>query len=144
MEERISVLVIDDDIDICDILFSSFELEGPDEFIVESVHTAQAGLERFFEWQPDVVVLDIGLPDMDGLEVLRQIRQTSSTPVIMLSGRYRENDIVGALDQGAVDYVTKPFRYREVIARVRARAHRAALSAAEGDGPNAEEEAPLN
>jgi len=78
-----------------------------------------SGINSFLTNKPDIVLLDLGLPDIDGMEVLKQIREVGKTPIIILSARDRETDKVEALDQGADDYVTKPFTVGELMARMR-------------------------
>jgi two-component system KDP operon response regulator KdpE len=128
------LLVVDDDPAICDALRVSFTFQRRDCRVI-AAEDGKSGLSAFFERQPDVVVLDINMPKMSGLEVLSRIREASSTPVIMLSGRDGELDIVRALEMGADDYVTKPFSCLELVARIRAHARRVEL------GPPVEAEA---
>ena len=94
------------------------------------IHTPEgsAALSLHGQHHPDLVILDWGLPDLDGLEVLRRLRQTAATPVLMLTGRDEEADKVLGLEVGADDYLTKPFSMRELLARVRAVLRRAELS----------------
>lgn len=87
-------------------------------------HTGAAGLDAVANWHPDLIVLDLGLPDLDGMEVLRAVRAWSSVPVVVLSARQTSDDKVEALDAGADDYVTKPFGMDELLARIRAAARR--------------------
>jgi two-component system KDP operon response regulator KdpE len=87
---------------------------------VFSAMSGRAGLESVDRDKPDLIVLDLGLPDMDGVEVCRQIRETLNVPILVLSARGAEGDKVGALDAGADDYVTKPFGAEELLARIRA------------------------
>ena len=89
------------------------------DFRVEAASTGQEALDAYARIHPDLVVLDLGLPDMDGLDVIRAIRQRASTPIIVLSARETERDKVTALDLGADDYLTKPFGVNELLARVR-------------------------
>lgn len=86
--------------------------------------TGAAAIEAVTDWHPDVVVLDLGLPDLDGMDVLRAIRSWSSLPVVVLSARQTSDDKVEALDAGADDYVTKPFGTDELLARIRAAVRR--------------------
>ena len=86
---------------------------------VASAATGQAALAAFEQTPPDVIVLDLGLPDLEGSEVCRRIRATSQVPIIVLSARGADADKIGALDQGADDYVTKPFSPEELLARIR-------------------------
>jgi two-component system KDP operon response regulator KdpE len=95
---------------------------------------ARSALERWAMRRPDLVLLDLGLPDLDGLEVVRAIRREASTPIVILSGRYEEHEKVIALDRGADDYVTKPFGVDELRARIRAALRRAAGPAGDADG----------
>lgn len=112
-----TVLIIEDDPNIADLLHLYLEKEGYSTVIAPD---GGAGVEKFREIHPDLVLLDIMLPVMDGWEVLRNIRQESKTPVIMLTAKGETNDKVTGLKQGADDYVTKPFEAREVLARVEA------------------------
>ena len=81
--------------------------------------TGHAGILQAAQQQPDLIVLDLGLPDMDGLDVIRQVRQWSQVPIIVLSARGQEREKVAALDAGADDYLTKPFSIGELLARLR-------------------------
>jgi DNA-binding response OmpR family regulator len=111
------VLVVDDEPMVRDVLERYLRLEG---FEVATAGDGQQALERFAEDRPHLVLLDLMLPRIDGLEVFRRMRAASTTPVIMLTARGEETDRVVGLELGADDYVTKPFSPREVIARVRA------------------------
>ena len=88
-------------------------------FQVETAETGSAGLEAFARRRPDLIILDLGLPDMEGTVIISSVRQQSSTPIIVLSVRGSERDKVAALDSGADDYVTKPFSVDELLARMR-------------------------
>jgi two-component system KDP operon response regulator KdpE len=101
-------------------------LSPPDYRLVEAA-TAKEGIAQAAGRKPDVILLDLGLPDLDGLEVTRTIREWSSTPIIVLSARGREQDKVAALDRGADDYLTKPFGVDELLARIRVALRHAAL-----------------
>jgi len=111
------VLVIDDDESIVDLLRAYLAQEG---FQVDVARDGVAGLAKVRQFQPDVVVLDIMLPGLDGLEVLRRLRGESSAYVVMLTAKAEEADKVVGLSVGADDYVTKPFSPRELAARIRA------------------------
>ena len=111
------VLVIDDEAQIRRFLDISLRAQG---YRVVQAATGQAGLEALVSEGADLVILDIGLPDMEGHEVLAELRQWSQVPVIMLTVRAGETEKVRALDNGANDYVTKPFGTQELMARVRA------------------------
>jgi two-component system KDP operon response regulator KdpE len=112
-----SVLVVDDEPQIRRALRTSLEAHG---FRVETAGTGEEAAVRVADSAPDVVFLDLGLPDLDGSEVLRRIRAISDVPVIVVTVRDQQADKVSALDAGADDYVTKPFGMEELLARVRA------------------------
>ncbi|MGZ8397527.1 MAG: response regulator [Gemmatimonadales bacterium] len=101
-------------------------MTGHDYRLVEAA-TAKEGLAQAASRNPDVILLDLGLPDADGLEVTRQLREWSSTPIIVLSARGQEQDKVRALDLGADDYITKPFGVEELLARIRVALRHASL-----------------
>jgi DNA-binding response OmpR family regulator len=111
------VLVVDDEPMVREVLERYLRLEG---FEVATAEDGQQALDRFADDRPHLVLLDLMLPRIDGLEVFRQMRAAASTPVIMLTARGEETDRVVGLELGADDYVTKPFSPREVVARVRA------------------------
>jgi two-component system response regulator RegX3 len=117
MVRRKKVLVIEDEQPIAEPLADALRREG---FDVQLAATAADGLEAFSARAPDIVLLDVMLPDGDGREVLRRIREASRTPVVMLSARGEEMDRVLGLELGADDYVTKPFSAAELVARMRA------------------------
>jgi DNA-binding response OmpR family regulator len=124
-EEVRRVLVIDDDTTLSDVVVRYLRRDG---FETEVCHDGLTGLARALEWLPDLVVLDLMLPGMDGLEVCERIRVAAPIPVVMLTARAEEDDRVLGLELGADDYVTKPFSPRELTARIRAVLRRA-------DGP---------
>ena len=113
---RIRILVIDDEPQMHRFLGPALEAAG---YAVERAETGTDGLRLAASRAPDAVLLDLGLPDLDGLEVLTRLRQFSTVPVIVLSARDREVEKVAALDQGADDYVEKPFGVAELLARIR-------------------------
>jgi len=110
------VLVIDDDTNICELLRLYLEKEG---FSVISVNDGEAALAAFKSEEPDMVLLDIMLPKLDGWQVCREIRKISDTPIIMLSAKGETFDKVLGLELGADDYVTKPFDTKEIVARIK-------------------------
>lgn len=112
-----TILLIEDEPEIADLLRLYFEREG---YRLLHADSGEVGLAWFGDRDPRVVVLDIGLPGIDGIEVCRRIRAVSEVPVIMLTARDSEVDTVVGLEIGADDYVTKPFSARELVARVRA------------------------
>jgi len=127
------VLVIEDDVDIRSFLATNLEAGG---FAVTAVGRGREGLNRAAEESPALVILDLGLPDMDGIDVVRRLRERSDIPIIILSARTDERQKVLALDAGADDYLTKPFGVAELSARVRAALRRSggAVSVVERDG----------
>lgn len=122
MSAEHTVLVIDDEPPIRRLLRLTLEPHGYRVFEADS---GQLGLQEAAAQRPDVIVLDLGLPDMEGLAVLKRLREWSQTPVLVLSVRDREADKVAALDNGADDYLTKPFGTEELLARMRAVQRRA-------------------
>lgn len=111
------VLIIDDETQIRRFLRVSLSSHG---YEVREAGTGQAGMEELILFGADLVILDLGLPDINGLEVLRKIREWSQIPIIILSVQEQETDKISALDNGADDYVTKPFSMGELLARMRA------------------------
>jgi two-component system KDP operon response regulator KdpE len=111
------ILVIDDELAIRRFLHTVLSSE---EFSLHEADNGHAGLAAAAAFRPDVVLLDLGLPDLDGIEVIKRIREWSPVPIIVLSVRDRENDKVAALDAGADDYLSKPFGVGELLARIRA------------------------
>ena len=111
------ILVVEDEPDIVDLLRSYLQRDG---FDVDQAADGEAGLAAFGRLQPDLIILDLMLPKLDGREVCRRIRETARTPIIMLTARDEESDKLIGLELGADDYITKPFSPREVLARVRA------------------------
>ncbi len=109
-------LVIDDEAQMRRLLRISLEEEG---YRVFEAETGEQGLLEAVSRKPDVLVLDLGLPDLDGIEVLKRLREWSAVPVVILSVRDNETEKVAALDAGADDYVTKPFHTEELLARLR-------------------------
>jgi two-component system response regulator CpxR len=116
------ILVIDDDAELCELLQEYLGQEG---FIVESVNDGAAGLARAVSGEHALVVLDVMLPEMNGLDVLRKIRERSKVPVLMLTARGDDVDRIVGLEMGADDYLPKPFNARELVARIRAVRRRA-------------------
>jgi len=111
------VIIIDDDNHILQILTEYFEYEN---FQVHTASTGQEGLKLIRELNPDIIVLDIMLPEMDGWEVCKKLRPGNNTPIIFLSAKTKDSDRIMGLELGADDYVTKPFSPREVVARAKA------------------------
>jgi DNA-binding response OmpR family regulator len=130
------ILVVDDDVELCSLVGEYLEPEG---FGVESVSDGERGLERALSGEHPLVVLDIMLPGMNGLEVLRRIRSTSHVPVLLLTARGQDVDRIVGLEVGADDYLPKPFNPRELVARIRAILRRTQVGekSAEGRVPEA-------
>ncbi len=117
-----SVLIIEDEIELVKVLRSYIEKTG---ISVISAYRGDTGLSLWMQKNPDLVILDLNLPGMDGVDIAREIRRKSNTPIIMLTARAEETDQLIGLDLGADDYITKPFSPRIVVARVRALLRRA-------------------
>jgi two-component system KDP operon response regulator KdpE len=116
MAREVAVLIVDDEPPIRRFLKTSLSAQG---YRVVEADTGAAALKEMAAAKPDLVVLDLGLPDMNGLDVIRAIRKASDVPIVVLSVRGDEQSKVAALDLGADDYVTKPFGMEELIARLR-------------------------
>ncbi|HEX6288701.1 MAG TPA: response regulator, partial [Herpetosiphonaceae bacterium] len=110
------VLIIEDEVQMRRLLHTTLHGRG---YQVETAATATRGLDLAATWHPDVIILDLGLPDRDGIEVCRRIREWSRVPIVVVSARDAEADKVLALDLGADDYLTKPFGMNELFARIR-------------------------
>jgi two-component system, OmpR family, KDP operon response regulator KdpE len=122
------ILVVDDERAIRRFLRASLTAHG---YQVFEAATAQAGLEAAASVRPDLVILDLGLPDLEGIDVTRQIREWSKVPIVILSVRGQDEDKIAALDAGADDYLTKPFSNGELLARIRVAIRHAAQPADE-------------
>ena len=118
---EVRVLVIEDEEPLADSIKYNLELEG---YVVEMAHGGNAGLRTFKEFKPSLVLLDVMLPEISGLDLCRMMRAESDVPIIMITARDSEADKVAGLELGADDYVTKPFSMRELLARVRANLRR--------------------
>lgn len=116
MGQKIQILIIEDEQSIVNVLTSVLANHG---YRAISCRTGKEGLMMAASYCPSVILLDLGLPDMDGNEVIRALREWSATPVIVLSARTQERDKIDALDCGADDYITKPFSTGELLARIR-------------------------
>lgn len=116
MSNPLPILVIDDEVQMRRLLQITLDSAG---YKVHSVGTGNEALQQAALVHPEIIILDLGLPDVDGIEVLRNLRQWADIPILVLSVRSSEQDIISALDAGADDYLTKPFRTGELLARVR-------------------------
>jgi len=123
-ENPINIILIEDEQQIRRFVMLAAESEG---FLIYSAETGRQGLIEIGTRKPDVVILDLGLPDMDGLDVIRETRSWSAVPIIVLSARTQEAEKVEALDAGADDFLTKPFGTPELLARIRAQLRRRAV-----------------
>ncbi|MBQ1367190.1 MAG: response regulator transcription factor [Firmicutes bacterium] len=129
------ILIVDDEKSIVDIIKFNLDKEGYRTF---TAYDGYGALEQFQKESPDLVILDVMMPGMDGYEVCRRIRESSNIPIIMVTARTEEIDTVLGLEMGADEYVTKPFSMRELMARVRTGLRRyQALTRKEDDEPNA-------
>lgn len=122
MNEKQRILIVDDEPQITRVLRRSLAGLGYD---VRSAADGESALETFGDWRPDLVITDLSMPNLDGLELCKRLRQLSSVPVIVLSVKGEEQTKVEALDAGADDYITKPFGMDELLARIRSTLRRA-------------------
>lgn len=116
MTQKLTILIIEDEKSICDFVSRSLTANG---FKAICAYNGKDGLSEITSILPDLVILDLGLPDMDGIEVIKKTREWSSMPIIVVSARTQEKEKVAALDNGADDYITKPFSTPELLARIR-------------------------
>src|ERR671928_569902 len=130
------ILVVDDDLDLCELLAKYLKREG---FEFEMVHNGEAGVTRALANAYALIILDVMLPNMNGFEVLSQIRARSQTPVLMLTARGDDVDRIVGLEMGADDYLPKPFNPRELVARIQAILRRVRARAPAAAGPAAPE-----
>ena len=129
------ILVVDDSPEVTEAVSLCFELRWPHSNVFSAL-TGSKGIEMVESETPDLLILDIGLPDMDGFEVCRQVRSFSEVPIIMLTVRDRDVDVARGLELGADDYITKPFSHIEFLARVQAVLRRAqTLPSGSGEPP---------
>ena len=124
MENKKTILIVEDDKYIIHFLSISFKEEA---YAFQVAGTVKEAVSLFYANRPDLVILDLGLPDGDGMEVIRTIREIADTPVIVVSARQEEEEKIRALDAGADDYVTKPFYMGELLARIRAALRKAEI-----------------
>ena len=116
MTHKLSILLVEDEKNICDFISTSLSAQ---DYRISTAHTGKEALPIITSQCPDLILLDLGLPDMDGMEIIRQVRTWSSVPIIVLSARSQEQEKVRALDLGADDYLTKPIGTSELLARIR-------------------------
>ena len=116
MTHKLSILLVEDEKNICDFISTSLSAQ---DYRISTAHTGKEALPIITSQCPDLILLDLGLPDMDGMEIIRQVRTWSRVPIIVLSARTQEQEKVRALDLGADDYLTKPIGTSELLARIR-------------------------
>lgn len=135
------ILVIEDDSAVRNLISTALDMHG---YSVESADDGEAGILETASHGPDLVMLDLGLPDIDGVEVISKIRSWSSVPIIVISARTEDSDKIGALDAGADDYLTKPFSVDELLARVRASLRRSQMPSADAPDASTFDNGPLH
>ena len=131
-QNKYKVLLVEDEDNIRNLVATMLDTAGYQTILAESCTDAQM---MYTSYLPDLIILDLGLPDMDGMQLLNFVRQNALTPIIVLSARTKESDKIAALDAGANDYITKPFGSGELLARVRAALRNNRFSAEEGRLP---------
>lgn len=128
------LLIIEDDEEIVEVVTLAIQIRWPDVQIIPT-HLGEKGIELVAEERPDLVVLDLGLPDISGYETLKRLRVFSNVPIIILTSRDDETDVIKALEWGADDYISKPFRQMELTSRIQAVLRRAGPSEHEAPEP---------
>lgn len=131
-QNKYKILLVEDESNIRNLVATMLDTAGYQTIVAKSCASAQM---MFLSYMPDLIILDLGLPDMDGMHFLDSVRQRSLTPIIVLSARAKEADKIKALDHGANDYVTKPFSSGELLARVRAALRNSRFSTERGRLP---------
>lgn len=116
MNQQVKILVVEDDRAVSNLITATMETQG---YLYEAAMTGKEGVEKAAAFLPHVMILDLGLPDMDGVEIIRRVRAWSKLPIIVVSARSEDQDKIGALDAGADDYLVKPFSVDELLARIR-------------------------
>lgn len=116
MQDKYSVLIIEDEKNIVDFIS---KILTTNNYRVLTAYSGKEGLEKITSSCPDLIILDLGLPDMDGMEIIKQVRTWTSSPIVVVSARTKESEKVDVLDAGADDYITKPFGTSELLARIR-------------------------
>ena len=129
MNRKLTAILIEDEVNISSLIATILTGES---YKVLTAHTGKEGLSLITSQCPDIILLDLGLPDMDGIEVIRKVRTWSNLPIIVISARSEDTDKIEALDAGADDYLTKPFSVEELLARLRVTQRRLAAIQAGG------------
>ena len=134
------VLVVEDDAAVRSLVTTALEMHG---YKLDTAASGEVAILEAASHAPDLVMLDLGLPDIDGVEVIKKIRTWSAVPIIVISARTEDADKIGALDAGADDYLTKPFSVEELLARVRASLRRSRMASSEAADSSVFENGPL-
>ena len=121
---KLTILVVEDDSSVRNLMTTTLRTH---DYNFLTAPNAQSAMMAASTYNPDIVLLDLGLPDLDGVEVIRNIRSWSNLPIIVISARSEDSDKIGALDAGADDYLTKPFSVEELLARIRVTQRRLAM-----------------
>jgi two-component system KDP operon response regulator KdpE len=132
MAERSRILIVDDETQITRVLKTTLQSQG---YEVKTASDGESGMNLALDWIPDLIVTDLSMPRMTGIELCRAVRERSQVPIIVLSVSENEKSKIDALDAGADDYVTKPFSVNELLARVRANLRRVAVTKEESAEP---------
>lgn len=135
------ILVVEDDLAVQNLVTTALDLQGYD---VEKTSTGESAIMDAASRNPDLIMLDLGLPDIDGVDVIAKIRSWSAVPIIVISARTEDSDKIGALDAGADDYLTKPFSVEELLARVRASLRRKGMATPEATEASTFDNGPLH
>ena len=138
---RQRILVVEDDPAVRNLVTTALDLHGYD---VERAETGELAVMEAASRNPDLIMLDLGLPDIDGVEVISKVRGWSAVPIIVISARTEDSDKIGALDAGADDYLTKPFSVEELLARVRASLRRSGMAGADAAEASTFDNGPLH
>ena len=121
---KIQILVVEDDLPVRNLITTTLKAQ---DYRYLTAETGEGAIMETATHNPDIILLDLGLPDLDGVEVIRRVRSWSNTPIIVISARSEDSDKIDALDAGADDYLTKPFSVEELLARLRVTQRRLAL-----------------
>ena len=132
---KATILVVEDDTPVRNLIVTTLKTH---EYKYLTAASGSEALMMASSYNPDVIFLDLGLPDIDGIEVIEQIRSWSNTPIIVISARSEDDDKIKALDAGADDYLTKPFSVEELLARLRVTIRRLSLMSPEGSSESSE------
>lgn len=116
MSTKFTILIIEDEKNIANIMANTLQTHG---YKTIQAYTGKDGISQINSQCPDIILLDLGLPDMDGLDIIKDVRKWSSNPIVVVSARTQEKEKVASLDMGADDYITKPFGTEELLARIR-------------------------